>query len=114
MCDCGCLDLVTREMVMSLGMWLQVRDIYQSGEYLVLVTTDRQCAFDRVLASIPFKGQVWVVVCNGVLGGFVTGEYDFLSVYSTFFLSLVLTIHLFSFLISGIIFLCAGLPQYKT
>ncbi|GAB2218931.1 hypothetical protein Drorol1_Dr00002164 [Drosera rotundifolia] len=36
----------------------KVRDIYQSGEYLVLVTTDRQSAFDRVLASIPFKGQV--------------------------------------------------------
>lgn len=24
----------------------------------MLVTTDRQSAFDRVLASIPFKGQV--------------------------------------------------------
>uniref|UniRef100_A0A1D1Y6U6 Phosphoribosylaminoimidazole-succinocarboxamide synthase, chloroplastic n=1 Tax=Anthurium amnicola TaxID=1678845 RepID=A0A1D1Y6U6_9ARAE len=36
----------------------KVRDIYDTGEYLVLVTTDRQSAFDRVLASIPFKGQV--------------------------------------------------------
>ncbi|XLU35790.1 hypothetical protein S245_071856, partial [Arachis hypogaea] len=36
----------------------KVRDIYDSGEYLILVTTDRQSAFDRVLASIPFKGQV--------------------------------------------------------
>ncbi|XXG43245.1 hypothetical protein AAC387_Pa01g3327 [Persea americana] len=36
----------------------KVRDIYESGDYLVLVTTDRQSAFDRVLASIPFKGQV--------------------------------------------------------
>ena len=25
---------------------------------MVLITTDRQSAFDRVLASIPFKGQV--------------------------------------------------------
>ena len=24
----------------------------------MLVTTDRQSAFDRVLASVPFKGQV--------------------------------------------------------
>lgn len=44
---------------------LQVRDIYEAGDYLVLVTTDRQSAFDRVLASVPFKGQVrsasWVV-----------------------------------------------------
>ncbi|KAM7261520.1 hypothetical protein ACFE04_008887 [Oxalis oulophora] len=36
----------------------KVRDIYDAGEYLVLVTTDRQSAFDRILASIPFKGQV--------------------------------------------------------
>uniref|UniRef100_A0ACD5Z6X4 Uncharacterized protein n=1 Tax=Avena sativa TaxID=4498 RepID=A0ACD5Z6X4_AVESA len=36
----------------------KVRDVYESGQHLVLVTTDRQSAFDRVLASIPFKGQV--------------------------------------------------------
>ncbi|CAO2834439.1 unnamed protein product [Amaranthus hypochondriacus] len=36
----------------------KVRDIYDCGDVLVLVTTDRQSAFDRVLASIPFKGQV--------------------------------------------------------
>ncbi|MBA0867692.1 hypothetical protein Goshw_002944, partial [Gossypium schwendimanii] len=34
-----------------------VKDIYDGGGYLVLVTTDRQSAFDRILASIPFKGQ---------------------------------------------------------
>ncbi|CAA0823808.1 Phosphoribosylaminoimidazole-succinocarboxamide synthase- chloroplastic [Striga hermonthica] len=37
---------------------MAVRDIYDGGNYLVLVTTDRQSAFDRVLASIPYKGQV--------------------------------------------------------
>ncbi|KAJ8762584.1 hypothetical protein K2173_008023 [Erythroxylum novogranatense] len=36
----------------------KVRDTYHAGDYLVLVTTDRQSAFDRILASIPFKGQV--------------------------------------------------------
>ncbi len=36
----------------------KVRDRYDLGEELLLVTTDRQSAFDRVLASIPFKGQV--------------------------------------------------------
>jgi phosphoribosylaminoimidazole-succinocarboxamide synthase len=36
----------------------KVRDRYDLGENLVLVTTDRQSAFDRVLAAIPFKGQV--------------------------------------------------------
>ena len=36
----------------------KVRDTFDLGETLVLITTDRQSAFDRVLASIPFKGQV--------------------------------------------------------
>ncbi|KAG0483419.1 hypothetical protein HPP92_011503 [Vanilla planifolia] len=36
----------------------KVRDIYEGKDHMVLVTTDRQSAFDRVLASIPFKGQV--------------------------------------------------------
>jgi len=35
----------------------KVRDTYDLGDRLILVTTDRQSAFDRVLASIPFKGQ---------------------------------------------------------
>ena len=36
----------------------KVRDQYDLGDKIVLITTDRQSAFDRVLASIPFKGQV--------------------------------------------------------
>ncbi|CAI0390953.1 unnamed protein product [Linum tenue] len=36
----------------------KVRDVYDGGKYLVLVTTDRHSAFDRVLASLPFKGQI--------------------------------------------------------
>ncbi len=36
----------------------KVRDSYTLGDKMVFVTTDRQSAFDRVLASIPFKGQV--------------------------------------------------------
>ncbi|MFP6901536.1 MAG: phosphoribosylaminoimidazolesuccinocarboxamide synthase [Opitutales bacterium] len=35
----------------------KVRDRYDLGDCLALVTTDRQSAFDRVLAAIPFKGQ---------------------------------------------------------
>jgi len=35
----------------------KVRDTYDLGDRLILITTDRQSAFDRVLASIPFKGQ---------------------------------------------------------
>lgn len=36
----------------------KVRDTYDLGDKLMLITTDRQSAFDRVLASVPFKGQV--------------------------------------------------------
>ena len=36
----------------------KVRDIYDLGDKLLLIATDRQSAFDRVLAAIPFKGQV--------------------------------------------------------
>jgi len=36
----------------------KVRDQYDLGDQVALITTDRQSAFDRVLASIPFKGQV--------------------------------------------------------
>ena len=36
----------------------KVRDRYDLGDRIVLIATDRQSAFDRVLASVPFKGQV--------------------------------------------------------
>lgn len=36
----------------------KVRDSYDLGDRIILITTDRQSAFDRVLASVPFKGQV--------------------------------------------------------
>ncbi|MYB83279.1 MAG: phosphoribosylaminoimidazolesuccinocarboxamide synthase, partial [Chloroflexi bacterium] len=36
----------------------KVRDRYDLGDRIALITTDRQSAFDRVLAAIPFKGQV--------------------------------------------------------
>ncbi|PSC76321.1 Phosphoribosylaminoimidazole-succinocarboxam ide chloroplastic [Micractinium conductrix] len=36
----------------------KVRDTYDLGDKLVIVTTDRQSAFDRLLAAIPCKGQV--------------------------------------------------------
>lgn len=36
----------------------KVRDVYVADDKLFLVATDRQSAFDRNLANIPFKGQV--------------------------------------------------------
>lgn len=36
----------------------KVRDVYRQGHRLVLVTTDRVSAFDHVLGTIPWKGQI--------------------------------------------------------
>lgn len=36
----------------------KVRDVYVSDDKVFLISTDRQSAFDRNLAHIPFKGQV--------------------------------------------------------
>jgi phosphoribosylaminoimidazole-succinocarboxamide synthase len=36
----------------------KVRDVYRTPERLVLVTTDRVSAFDHVLGTIPWKGQI--------------------------------------------------------
>ena len=49
----------------------KVRDTYDLGDKLVIVTTDRQSAFDRLLAAVPFKGQVGRAGRGG--GGAVPG-----------------------------------------
>ena len=36
----------------------KVRDVYTTDDKVFLIATDRQSAFDRNLANIPFKGQV--------------------------------------------------------
>ena len=36
----------------------KVRDRYELQNVLALLTTDRQSGFDRMLAKVPFKGQV--------------------------------------------------------
>jgi phosphoribosylaminoimidazole-succinocarboxamide synthase len=36
----------------------KVRDIYDQGDKLILVSTDRHSSFDRIIAHIPSKGQV--------------------------------------------------------
>eukprot|EP01018_Ginkgo_biloba_P035605 Gb_30912 [translate_table: standard] len=58
---CNCLsETYLDKTVSGVGSKIRgkVRDIYSAGDYLILVTTDRQSAFDRILASVPFKGQV--------------------------------------------------------
>lgn len=44
----------------SLGSRLKgkVRDVYDLGNTMAFVTTDRQSAFDKNLALVPFKGQI--------------------------------------------------------
>lgn len=36
----------------------KVRDMYDQGDKLILVTTDRHSSFDRIIAHVPWKGQV--------------------------------------------------------
>lgn len=36
----------------------KVRDTYVHNNKRILITTDRQSAFDRILSAVPFKGQI--------------------------------------------------------
>jgi len=36
----------------------KVRDIYTQDDKLILISTDRHSSFDRIIAHVPFKGQV--------------------------------------------------------
>jgi len=42
----------------------KVRDVFVCENIVVIVSTDRQSAFDRKLASVPFKGQVLNLLSN--------------------------------------------------
>lgn len=54
---CTCLDGVDLPWLGARARG-KVRDTFRRGDELVLVTTDRLSAFDRVLGLVPFKGQV--------------------------------------------------------
>jgi phosphoribosylaminoimidazole-succinocarboxamide synthase len=61
----------------------KVRDVYDLGDRLLLITTDRQSAFDRVLAAIPFKGQIlnsvsafWFEKTSDIVGNHVISVPD--------------------------------------
>jgi len=57
----------------------KVRDTYDLGDgRLLLITTDRQSGFDRMLGAIPYKGQVlnrtslsWFTATKGIVGNHV-------------------------------------------
>ena len=42
----------------------KVRDIYIQSDKLILIATDRHSSFDRIIAHIPFKGEVLTQVSN--------------------------------------------------
>ena len=60
----------------------KVRDTYDLGDgRLLLITTDRQSGFDRMLGAIPFKGQVlnrtslyWFEQTQHIVGNHVLGS----------------------------------------
>ncbi len=54
------MDLLTDTNFAFLGPKTtgKVRDIYDQGDRLVLITTDRHSSFDRIIAHVPWKGQV--------------------------------------------------------
>ncbi len=61
----------------------KVRDSYVSEDKIILITTDRQSAFDRILAAIPFKGQVlnqtsawWFEQTKNIIPNFVLDVPD--------------------------------------
>ena len=52
----------------------KVRDAYFLDDKVVMISTDRQSAFDRVLAAIPYKGAVLNSVSGDGKAGVVTGR----------------------------------------
>lgn len=56
----GAIDSCLTQTNLSIGKQTvgKVRDTYDCGSHIVIVTSDRQSAFDRLLASVPYKGQV--------------------------------------------------------
>ena len=61
----------------------KVRDIYDQGDRLILVTTDRHSSFDRIIAHIPWKGQVlnqvsgwWFEKTKDIIGNHVIATPD--------------------------------------
>lgn len=42
----------------------KVRDVYDLGDKLLMITSDRVSAFDKVLSTIPFKGEILNRIAN--------------------------------------------------
>jgi len=75
----NCLTATTLEIPNAKKYVGKVRDTFDLGDgRLLLITTDRQSGFDRMLGAIPFKGQVlnrtslnWFEATKGIVGNHV-------------------------------------------
>jgi phosphoribosylaminoimidazole-succinocarboxamide synthase len=75
----NCLTATTLEIPGAKKYVGKVRDTYDLGDgRLLLITTDRQSGFDRMLGAIPYKGQVlnrtslnWFEMTRGIVGNHV-------------------------------------------
>ena len=75
----NCLTVTTLAIPHAQKYVGKVRDTFDLGDgRLLLITTDRQSGFDRVLGASPYKGQVlnrtslnWFEVTKGILGNHV-------------------------------------------
>lgn len=61
----------------------KVRDIYHHDHEIILITTDRLSAFDRILGLVPFKGQVltqlsafWFTQTRDIIGNHLIAVPD--------------------------------------
>ncbi len=61
----------------------KVRDIYEKDDKLILITTDRQSAFDVVLGTIPYRGavlnqlsQFWFTQCKDIVPNYLDSIPD--------------------------------------
>lgn len=61
----------------------KVRDLYRQEDQLVLITTDRLSAFDRILGLVPYKGQVlnqlsawWFAQTEAIIGNHLLAVPD--------------------------------------
>ena len=61
----------------------KVRDIYDQGDKLILIATDRHSSFDRIIAHVPWKGQVlnqlsawWFEKTKDIIGNHVLAIPD--------------------------------------
>jgi len=79
------MPLTIDSIDLPLGPKLQgkVRDFWDLGDRRLILTTDRQSAFDKVLGTIPYKGQIltamtcwWFEHCSDIVPNHLIAQID--------------------------------------